>query len=80
MTRIWDKELGQYITLESQKPKKTTYRLDWANGFTIEKRLSRSFKTLEEAQKFAEGKERTEIYISRRMYKVEWTKIIDNND
>lgn len=58
---------------------KTTYRLDWVNGYTKARRLSRSFSTLAEAEAFAKGKKNTEIYRSKGKYKVEWVKIIDNN-
>ena len=59
---------------------KTTYRHDWVNGYTKYRRLSRSFDTLEEAERFTEGKLNVEIYKSRGKYKVEWHKIVDNND
>ena len=58
---------------------KTTYRFDWENGYTIVKRLSRSFDSLDEAARFAEGKLDSGIYLSKGRYKVEWIKIIDNN-
>ena len=58
---------------------KTTYRFDWQDGHTIARKLSRSFDTLEQAQRFAEDKKNSEIYRSKGRYKVEWTKIIDNN-
>lgn len=58
---------------------KTTYRFDWENGFTKARRLSRSFKTLEEAQRFAVNKYCAEIYKSNGMFKVEWIKVADNN-
>ena len=58
---------------------KTTYRHDWENGYHIVKRLSRSFNTIDEAVKFSEGKQVADIYRSRGRYKVEWTKVIDNN-
>ena len=57
----------------------TTKRFDWTNGYTIARRLSRSFDTLQEAQEFAKGKLNTEIYRSKGRYKVEWIKAIDNN-
>lgn len=59
---------------------KTVYKFDWGKGYTKRRRLSRSFKSLEDAQKFADGKKNTEIYKSKGMFKVEWTKIIDINE
>lgn len=58
---------------------KTTYRHDWKNGYTIARRLSRSFNTLEEAMRFAKGKTNTDIYVSKGRYKVDWLKIKDND-
>ena len=58
---------------------KTVKHFDWSNGFTIHKTLSRSFKTLDEAKRFADGKTNAEIYISKGLYKVQWSKTIDNN-
>ena len=55
--------------------KKTIQRFDWATGHTVARRLSRSFKTLAEAETFAAGKQSTEIYKSKGLYKVEWVKI-----
>lgn len=59
--------------------RKTTYRFDFENGYTITKRLSRSFDSLEEAQMFSENKMNADIYKSKGRYKVEWIKIINNN-
>lgn len=59
--------------------RKTTYRFDLENGYTIAKRLSRSFDSLEEAQIFLKNKVNADIYKSKGRYKVEWIKIIDNN-
>lgn len=42
---------------------------------TKHRRLSRSFATLEEAKRFAEGKQNTDIYRSKGLYKVEWEKV-----
>ena len=56
---------------------KTTHRFDWQNGFTKCRRLSRSFNTQEQAERFAEGKLNAEIYKSRGKYKVEWIKITE---
>lgn len=58
---------------------KTAYRFDWVNGFTKVKVLSRSFDTLEEANRFAEGKQSTDVYKSKGRFKVEWVKVVDNN-
>ena len=58
---------------------KTVYRFDWVNGYTKQMTLSRSFVTLEAAQKFAEGKQTIGIYRNKGRFVVEWIKIIDNN-
>ena len=42
--------------------------------------LSRSFDTLEEAKKFAEGKDTVDIYKSKGRYKVEWLKEVVLDD
>jgi HSP20 family molecular chaperone IbpA len=52
---------------------------DWQNGYTITRRFSRSFATLEEAKRFAEGKPQADIYKSKGKYKVEWMKTESNN-
>lgn len=50
--------------------------LSWSIDHHIEQRtLSRSFDTLEEAKKFAEGKTVTDIYKSHGRFKVEWEKV-----
>lgn len=59
---------------------KTTYRFDWEKGYTKARRLSRSFKSLEDAQAFADNKCNAEIYKSKGMYKVDYIKSIDNNN
>lgn len=59
---------------------KTIHVFDWENGSTIRRQLSRSFDTLEDAMKFAENKLNAEIYRSKGRYKVEWTKVIDDNE
>lgn len=56
-----------------------TYHFDWQNGHTIHKKLTRSFDSLEQANKFAEDKQVIDIYVSGGRYKVEWLKITDNN-
>lgn len=57
----------------------TTIKFDWANGYTKWRVLSRSFDSVEEANRFAEGKQIIDVYKSKGRYKVEWLKIIDNN-
>lgn len=59
--------------------RKTRGRFDWERGHTIEKTLSRSFDTIQEATAFADGKNATDIYRSKGRYKVEWIKTIKNN-
>ena len=56
--------------------KKTIYKSDWGNGTRKIRTLSRSFKTLDEAERFASGKQVTDIYMSKGLVKVEWTKVI----
>lgn len=60
--------------------KKTKYRFNWEDGHTKERSLSRSFDTLDEARAFADGKKTVDIYLSKGRYKVEWIKIVDNNE
>lgn len=55
---------------------KTRYRFDWTNGDYIERTLSRSFDTLEEAEQFSTGKDVRDIYKSKGRYKVEWIKTV----
>ena len=59
--------------------KKIRYRHDWERGHMIEKTLSRSFDTIQDAQSFADGKNVIDIYKSNGRYKVEWVKTKDNN-
>lgn len=59
---------------------KTTYKHDWTKGYTKVRRLSRSFDSLEDAKKFSENKVNAEIYKSKGRYKVEWIKVVDNNE
>lgn len=47
---------------------------NWKDGSYIEKKLHRSFETLEEAERFAEGKNVRDIYRCKGRYKVEWIK------
>ena len=53
---------------------KTAHYHDWSVGDYKLRRLSRSFDTLEEAQRFADGKDGTDIYRCKGKYKVEWIK------
>lgn len=53
---------------------KTRNGFNWSEGDYKLRRLSRSFDTLEDARRFAEGKEDADIYKSKGKYKVEWTK------
>lgn len=57
-----------------RKMKKTTIKFDWSEGYVKTRILSRSFETLQEAEKFAQGKDIMDIYISKGKYKVEWIK------
>ena len=57
--------------------------ISWSNDHQIEQRtLSRSFDTLEEANRFAEGKAVTDIYRAHGRFKVEWeqTKRVDYDE
>ena len=50
--------------------------ISWSIDHQIEQRtLSRSFDTLGQAQKFAEGKNVTDIYRAHGRFKVEWEQI-----
>ena len=50
--------------------------LSWSVDHHVEQRtLSRSFDTLEEAQKFAEGKNVMDIYRAHGRFKVEWEQV-----
>ena len=59
--------------------KKTSYKHDWSRGFYIERTLTRSFETLEAANKFADGKNVLDIFRKKGKFVVEWLKVIDNN-
>lgn len=52
----------------------TGYYHDWSVGDYKVRRLSRSFETLEEAQRFADGKDGVDIYRCKGKFKVEWIK------
>lgn len=62
------------------KHPKTLYRFTWDTGNTIRRELSRSFDTLDEAQKFARGKQNSDVYVSKGRYKVTWCKETKNPD
>ena len=47
--------------------------------YYIERTLHRSFGTLEDANRFAEGKNVRDIYRSKGKYVVEWIKIIPDH-
>lgn len=58
----------------------TIHRFNWTDGHTKERRLTRSFNTLEEARRFSEGKRDTDIFKNRGRYTVEWVKVEENKD
>lgn len=53
---------------------KTVKGFSWERGYYTERTLTRSFQTLEAAQKFAEGKDVRDIYRNKGKYVVEWVK------
>lgn len=53
---------------------KTTFRDCSLDGFTKRQTLTRSFDTLEAAQKFAEGKNTLDIFRAKGRFKVQWVK------
>lgn len=55
---------------------KTSVRFSWEKGYYKLRELSRSFDTLEEAERFAQGKNIIDIYRSKGRYKVAWIKEI----
>ena len=55
---------------------KTAHGFSWERGYYIERTLSRSFDTLEAAQKFAKGKDVRDIYRNKGKYVVEWVKTV----
>ena len=57
--------------------RKTVRGFDWERGSYTRKVLTRSFPTLDAAQKFAEGKDVQDIYRSKCKYVVEWVKMIE---
>lgn len=58
---------------------KTAHGFDWEQGHYTRRELSRSFDTLEDARRFAEGKTEVDIFVSRGRYVVTWILIKDNN-
>lgn len=58
---------------------KTFKGFDWERGYFITRTLTRSFDTLEAAQKFAEGKKVMDIFRKNGRFTVEWLKEKDNN-
>lgn len=56
---------------------KTGHYSGWGTTPYLRRELSRSFDTLEAAQKFAEGKEGTDIFRSHGKFKVVWFKTIE---
>lgn len=59
---------------------KTAHHFDWENGYYKRKTLTRSFSTLDEAKKFAEGKQVKDIFKSKGRYVVEWEKLTIMNN
>lgn len=55
---------------------KTGHYSGWGEIPHKRRELSRSFDTLEAAQKFAEGKEGTDIFKAHGRYKVSWIKTV----
>lgn len=56
------------------KMSKTKHGFSWEKGYFKLRELTRSFDTLEEAKRFADGKNDTDIFISNGRYKVKWVK------
>ena len=57
---------------------KTTWFVDDDGRHKIRRVLTRSFDTLEEAERFAEGKDVRDIFRSKGRFKVEWIKVTIN--
>ena len=55
---------------------KTVRGFSWERGYYTDRTLTRSFPTLEAAQKFADGKNVRDIYRAKGKYVVEWVKTI----
>ena len=47
---------------------------DWKRGNYKVRELSKSFDTIDEARRFADGKNVLDIYVSKGKYKVTWLK------
>ena len=62
----------------AQRFNKMTHGFNWERGEYIDRTLTRSFQTLEAAQKFAEGKDVRDIYRSKGKFVVEWVKTIEH--
>ena len=62
------------ITLQGGNMNRTAIHFDWQNGHTKARRLTRSFDTADEAERFAKDKQVTDIYKINGRYKVEWIK------
>jgi hypothetical protein len=59
--------------------RKTVTGFSWERGYYSDRTLTRSFPTLEAAQKFAAGKDVRDIYRKKGKFVVEWVKHIDKN-
>lgn len=53
---------------------RTSHGFSWKEGSYKLRELTRSFDTLEEAERFAVGKTDTDIFMSNGRYKVKWIK------
>lgn len=53
---------------------KTRSGFNWADGYYQTREFSRSFDTIEDAKRFAEGKDVLDIFRSKGKYKVLWIK------
>lgn len=60
--------------------RKTSHYYSDRKGYYTVRELTRSFDTLEAAEKFAEGKQVLDIYKENGRFKVQWLKEIDNNE
>ena len=63
----------------AQRFNKTVNGFSWDRGYYTERTLTRSFQTLEAAQKFADGKDVRDVYRKNGKFVVEWVKHIDRN-
>ena len=62
-----------YITAHYYEHK-TVRGFNWSEGHYVKRTLSRSFDTLEAAQKFAENKDAEDIFRSKGRFVVRWVK------